>query len=147
MKSVVILDTNVWISGMISKGHPHDILVHIRHGHIVALGSMALLDEIKDVLLREKISQKLSSLGLSPEIAFGLIQEILLVIPIENDFRASQLRDARDNHLLACADAAHLLRIEVEAVVTGDDDLLVLHEFKDIPILSPQQWINQRRNK
>ena len=41
-------------------------------------------------------------------------------------------RDPKDDMVLALALAA-----QVDLIVSGDNDLLVLHPFKDIPIFSP----------
>jgi predicted nucleic acid-binding protein len=40
----------------------------------------------------------------------------------------------KDLPVLACAVAA-----KADAIVTGDDDLLVLHSFRDIPIVNVRQ--------
>lgn len=41
-------------------------------------------------------------------------------------------RDPDDDHVLACALAAH-----ADLIVSGDADLLVLKTFQNIPILTP----------
>ncbi|MGH8002515.1 MAG: putative toxin-antitoxin system toxin component, PIN family [Brasilonema sp.] len=49
---------------------------------------------------------------------------------------APQLRDSKDNKILAVAVAA-----SAEVIITGDLDLLVLTEFNQIPILTPQDFL------
>ncbi|QFS45529.1 hypothetical protein GXM_03006 [Nostoc sphaeroides CCNUC1] len=51
---------------------------------------------------------------------------------------APQLRDPKDTIVLAAAVAAN-----AEAIVTGDLDLLVLIEFNEIPILTPQDFLSR----
>lgn len=46
-------------------------------------------------------------------------------------------RDPKDDKFLALA-----LAIQADCLVTGDKDLLVLHPFRDIPILSPSDFLN-----
>ena len=46
-------------------------------------------------------------------------------------------RDPKDDKFLALA-----LAIKADCLVTGDKDLLVLHPFRDIPILSPSDFLN-----
>lgn len=46
-------------------------------------------------------------------------------------------RDPNDNHVLGCALAAR-----AEIIITGDKDLLVLHPFNSIAVLTPAQFIN-----
>ena len=47
-------------------------------------------------------------------------------------------RDASDNAILECALAGR-----VDAIITGDKDLLVLDPFHGIPIVSPKAFINR----
>ena len=47
-------------------------------------------------------------------------------------------RDVEDNKFLELALAA-----KADCIITGDKDLLVLHPFHDIPILSPSDFVNQ----
>jgi len=44
-------------------------------------------------------------------------------------------RDPDDDTVLGTAIAAH-----TDCIVTGDEDLLVLHEFQSIPILRPRDF-------
>ena len=45
-------------------------------------------------------------------------------------------RDVNDDAVLACALAAN-----ADFIVSGDDDLLSLHAFEDIPIITPSSAI------
>jgi putative PIN family toxin of toxin-antitoxin system len=46
-------------------------------------------------------------------------------------------RDPKDDKFLALA-----LAIQADCIITGDEDLLVLHPFLEIPILSPSNFLN-----
>jgi predicted nucleic acid-binding protein len=56
-----------------------------------------------------------------------------LVIPIE---KISLCRDIEDNKILECALAG-----KVDFIVSGDKDLLSLHLFKNIPIITPRKFL------
>ena len=45
-------------------------------------------------------------------------------------------RDPDDDAILACA-----LEAQAQAVITGDRDLLVLHPFRGIAILTPAEFL------
>ena len=47
-------------------------------------------------------------------------------------------RDSKDNKFLELAVAAN-----ASCIITGDKDLLVLHPFKNIPILSSSEFLNR----
>jgi hypothetical protein len=47
--------------------------------------------------------------------------------------------DSDDNHVLGCAVAA-----QAEIIVTGDKDLLVLHPFRAIAVMTPAQFLALR---
>jgi predicted nucleic acid-binding protein len=47
-------------------------------------------------------------------------------------------RDSNDDKFLALA-----LAIKANCIVTGDQDLLVLHPFQGIPILTPADFLNK----
>ena len=58
-----------------------------------------------------------------------------IVKPAQVELPAA-LRDPKDLHVLRCAVGA-----TVDAIVTGDKDLLVLKEFANIPIVTPRQFL------
>lgn len=47
-------------------------------------------------------------------------------------------RDAKDNKYLELALAA-----QADAIISGDEDLLVLHPWRGIPILRPAEFLRQ----
>ena len=51
-------------------------------------------------------------------------------------------RDPKDDKFLALA-----LAIKADCIVTGDQDLLVLHPFKKIPILTPGDFLTNRPDR
>ena len=91
---------------------------------------MPLLEELAATLAKKKLVKYVQATGLtSAQIlaAYRRLCTSVTVKPLES--RIS--RDADDDLVLACALAAR-----ADLVVSGDDDLLVLASFQDIPILS-----------
>ncbi|TVP70191.1 MAG: putative toxin-antitoxin system toxin component, PIN family [Leptolyngbya sp. LCM1.Bin17] len=91
----VVLDTNVWISGLLWHGTPNRILTLVRQGAIEALVTESLLDEIATTLAYSKLQPRLQQLQESPASLWMVVQELTqpchplkLVVP--------GLRDSKD---------------------------------------------------
>ncbi len=81
-------------------------------------------------MIRPKFAGILTRLRLSPETLLAeLLQLAEIVIP--NPLPAPVSRDPDDDAVLALAVAA-----QVDLIVSGDDDLLDLHEYQGIPIVT-----------
>ncbi len=129
-----VVDTNVFVSGLLRpQGVPGQILRLWRAGQLHLLYSPALLDELVNVLARPRLRKY----GLQPDDVRAIIDFLheygQLVIPTET---LSVCRDPKDNHILEIA-----MTSRADAIVSGDDDLLVLNPFQGIPILSPADFL------
>ncbi len=61
----VVADTNIVVSGLLWRGNPRLILDAARDGGIDLYTSGALLDELEEVLVREKFSGRLRAAGVT----------------------------------------------------------------------------------
>jgi putative PIN family toxin of toxin-antitoxin system len=99
--------------------------------------SVETLAELSTVLGRDKFDryadprQRQSFLE-----SFRRRSRIFVVPPFDFPAPAVACRDPRDNKYLALAFAA-----EAAAIVSSDDDLLILHPWRGIPILTPAQFL------
>ena len=130
-----VVDTNILISAVIKPlGTVGRVMHHLRQGDFTILYSTALLNELVDVLSRPRLSTKY---GITPADIRTVVALILLrgksVAPT---VQITACRDPRDDKFLevAVAGAADLL-------VSGDNDLLVLNPFEDIPIVTPRAFL------
>lgn len=127
----VVVDTGVLVSALI---RPHgtigDVLRALRDGRFTIIYSTPIVVEIIDVLGRSRIQAKYN---VQPDDIAALINLIRLrgelVIPKQ---QVTVCRDPKDNKFLEAAQAG-----EADAIVTGDDDLLVLHPYEGVDILRP----------
>lgn len=135
----VVIDTNILVSAIIlPHGSVGPVLQSLRHGAYTLLYTPALLEELVDVLNRPRIFNKynLTEADIHTVIAFILLRGEQ-VYPVEE---ITACRDPKDNKLLTAAIAGR-----ADALVSGDKDLLVLHPFRNIPIINPAlflQWLN-----
>jgi uncharacterized protein len=125
----VLLDTNVLISAILFRGLPRTLLSGAIRGELDLVTSPALLDELEAVLTRR--------FEFPPELARAVMGELesLADVVVPDDVPAVS-RDPDDDQVLAAAVAG-----DVEAIVTGDADLLVLEMHRGIRILKPSDFV------
>ncbi|MBD2175524.1 putative toxin-antitoxin system toxin component, PIN family [Pseudanabaena sp. FACHB-1998] len=132
----LVLDVNVWISGLLWQGVPRQIIDLARSGAVNIITSEPILSELEEVLARTKFKSKMRSLGITSQDLIYLVRHLCEVcVPILVD--VPNLRDPDDAVILRTAIAAKAL-----LVVSGDLDLLVLEEFAGIPILTPADFLD-----
>lgn len=91
--------------------------------------SPALLDELVDVLSRPKFSPKIRSSGETiQQLIADYARLAVLVHPTTTEHVIAA--DPDDDEVLACAWAA-----KAELIVSGDNHLLALRSYRDIPIV------------
>jgi putative PIN family toxin of toxin-antitoxin system len=130
-----VVDTNILVRAVIRPtGTVGPVLLRLRQGDYTLLYAQSLLEELIDVLNRPRIRDKYR---LTDQDIQTVVSLILLrgeaVVPQE---RITACRDSKDNKFLDVAVAG-----KADVVVSGDQDLLVLHPFRDIPILPPAAFL------
>jgi putative PIN family toxin of toxin-antitoxin system len=129
----VVFDTSVLVSAVLIGGSVPDRAVRhaLEHGSVVA--SPDPLDELAGVLSREKFDRYVDW---TKRRAFleALAERAIVLEPAEP---VSACRDPDDDKFLELAVAA-----AADAIVTGDDDLLVLHPFRGTAILHPDTFLD-----
>ena len=129
----LVIDSNVLISAVFFGGPPARVLQQVMVGAAVAFISLAILDEIREVVQRPKF-------GLTPVQALLLIEELTHVCRVvEPKTSVREIRDdPDDNAVLECA-----LEARAAIIVTGDAHLLNLKEWKSIRILAPAEALSE----
>lgn len=126
----LVLDTNGVLSGLLWRGEIYEFLLQIRQTPSVKLfSSESLIEEFADVLARPHCVKRLA---LIDQNATQMVGDYLKVVElVEPANIAPTSRDVDDDAVLACALAAR-----ADFIVSGDQDLIVLGEFQNIPIIS-----------
>jgi putative PIN family toxin of toxin-antitoxin system len=127
----IVLDTNVLISAILFGGPPREALKLVISGTVDCSLSLAILDELRDVLQRPKFK-------FSPEQSFNVLEELHAACDIINPMVKINVitEDPDDNKILECAVAA-----KSTFIVSGDRHLLDLVEFRGIKILTPTAYL------
>lgn len=128
----LLLDTNVWVSALLWGGQLSPLLLLAEAGEVTLITSNPILEELSQVLQYEKLQARIRNLDTTSASLLQLVRSLSELHPTV-DVWVPELRDPKDLIILATAAAG-----DVDAVVTGDRDLLALNEFSGIPILTPQ---------
>ena len=130
----VVLDANVVVSSvLIQVGNPAIILKMLISGEIQNSTTPEIIDEIKDVLERPRISKRINPL--EQEFILHAFEEFSEKINPGITF-AEVKDDPDDNKILECAVAA-----AAEYIISGDNHLLKLREFRGIKIVNPAEFV------
>lgn len=125
----VIIDTNLWISYLITNKYQFfDSL--ILTSKIKLIFSEELLDEFLIVSNRPKFTKYFDKSDINK--LFKLIEEYALFIDVKTNLKLS--RDCNDDFLLNLA-----LDSNADYLVTGDSDLLILQQIGDTKIITIQE--------
>jgi len=121
----VILDTNLWISYLISK-RLRKIDALFEENGVTLIFSDELMEEFLEVAQRPKFGKYFTSADLENLLAlFDVYGEWVQVVS-----SVDLCRDAKDNFLLALAKDG-----KADYLITGDQDLLIIKKFEDTDIL------------
>ena len=131
-----VFDTNAIVSAFLFENSAPGIalLVALEQGEVLL--SVQIATELRAVLGRQKFDRYLP-LQQRERLLKALIQSCVL-IDVTSSIDAC--RDPKDNTVLelAVSGAAH-------CIISGDEDLLTLNPFREIPILKPVtflEWLN-----
>jgi putative PIN family toxin of toxin-antitoxin system len=128
----VVIDTNVWISGLLTRTGTAALLTRYVVQTGQAIFSAQTFAELKDRVWRPKFDRYVT-LEQRKRLLSDIESSALWVeVPSAISARAF-CRDAQDDMFIHAAQAAHATWL-----VTGDADLLCLHPLGSLQILSPR---------
>ncbi len=131
----LVVDTNVLVSAFLWKGTPGRLIELAGEKECRLFTSRVLIDELAEVLQRKKLAKQVQATGFTAAQMLRNYQKLATTVTARR--LAQQVsRDADDDAVLACALAA-----QVDLIVSGDDDLLVLKQFQEIRIVTPAQAV------
>lgn len=135
-KARIVLDTNVLISAWLWDGDEARVVELVERGVLEAYTSPKLLEELDRAL-------RYSKLGLTDEeadSAIGYYVSILKVV--QPAVKLSVVtEDPDDDRVLECA-----LHARADYVISGDDHLLRIGDFRGMRIVRAPELLKQRRS-
>ena len=133
MKPVTIVaDTNVIVSALFLEGNESKIVHLVEEGKIKLLASVALLDELKNVLMYERF-------GLNEKEIDDNVKYILTISEIISPKRRLRVisEDPADDRVFECALAG-----EAAYIVSGDKHLIQLKKFGRAKIVRAKELLS-----
>ena len=129
----LVVDTNVFVSGVFFGGPPYDILEAWRRRTVELVASPEILDEYRAT--GEELSIEYAGVDLAPWL--GLLKARATVIeapPLEHQV----CTDPDDDKFLACALAGR-----VRFVATGDKALLRVSGYSGVTVMTPRHFVDK----
>jgi putative PIN family toxin of toxin-antitoxin system len=126
------MDTNVLVSALLFGGQLDRLVGVWKSGAIIPIFSRATFDEFRKVLTYPRFDLT------EAEIRTLIEDEVLPyfeVVDIREEIRGI-CRDPGDDIFLSCAIAGG-----VDAILSGDKDLLDIGKFRDIPIIPVRNFL------
>jgi uncharacterized protein len=127
-----VFDTNVIVSALLfENGKPAQALLYaLANGEV--LFSLELLEELNEVLGRKRFNRYVTSEE-REEFLEALIERTVLVEITET---VQECRDPKDDKILELA-----LSGEAQYIISGDRDLLVLHPFRTVLVITADEFL------
>jgi putative PIN family toxin of toxin-antitoxin system len=134
----IILDTNILISGLLlSSSTSQQVFDIVTENHTLLI-SENTFTEFYQTIIRKKFDKYLS---LEKRLIFlAKLREKASLIDITETITIC--RDSKDNKFLELAVSG-----KADMIITGDQDLLVLHPFRDIEIVTVNEFLTRFANK
>lgn len=129
----IVLDTNVFISGIFFSGPPYQILKAWREGRMELLISDEIFSEY------QRVGELLSNNF--PKVDLGPFLELLAIntdIVMPEKLQEPVCEDPDDDKFFACA-----LSGESKIIISGDKHLLKVSEYKGIKVLRPREFVDE----
>jgi uncharacterized protein len=130
---IVVLDTNVFVSGVFFSGPPYQILKAWSEGKLQLCVSPEIIDEYRRV--GEILAADHPSIDFTPMLEYVLDNvEIYSGQPLPEPV----CEDPDDDKFLACA-----LASDSKIIVSGDRHLLKVSGYRKIEVFKPRDFVTQ----
>jgi putative PIN family toxin of toxin-antitoxin system len=139
----VVVDTNVIVSGIISKkGAPAQVLDGWMDGKFALLISEAIIAEVVRVLSEPRLKKTFNITAERIACLAEALRGESIVVPGEADVSGSVPADPSDEKFLSAA-----LDGDADVIISGDKDLLDIKIFRKIGIVTPRQFLERMENQ
>ena len=131
----VVIDTNVWVSGLLWRGMPWRLLGLAEAGQVEICAAATALIELARVLDYEQLQPRIRELGLETAdiVAYAANLATIFDVPAGE---LIVLADPNDDVFLRCAVGAG-----AAYVISGDQHLLALGEHAGIPVVTVRDFL------
>ncbi len=132
----VVMDTNVFVSGVFFSGPPYQILKAWQSGDFELVASQEILDEYLRV--GEILAEERPAVDLKPIFNF-VLEHATIYKPFV--LKEPVCEDPDDDKFFACA-----LASESKIIISGDKHLLRVSGYHGIEVLKPRDFVDKYLN-
>ena len=133
----IVIDTNIWISGLLWRGLPWKLLCLAEAGEVELCMAPSMLVELAEVLSYERLQPRLEQLRLTAAELVAYAMDLASILEV-SEGPLIVVADSDDDVFLRCAVVA-----DAACVVSGDNHLLDLGAYAGIPILTVRDFLTQ----
>jgi putative PIN family toxin of toxin-antitoxin system len=132
----IIIDTNVFVSGVFFSGPPFEILDAWRRKKVTLIISPGILSEYRRI--GDALGEKFPGVDLEPWIELLMLKAKLIDAPPLPDRVCTDPDDDYDEKFLACAIASR-----TKLIVSGDKHLLDVSGYQGVTTLKPRAFVDE----
>jgi len=129
----LVVDTNVFISGIFFSGAPHEILQHWRAGKTALVVTAAILEEGRRV--GDELAKQFSQVDIEPFLDLLAVHARVVEATSLDEQVCS---DPDDDKFFACAIAGRS-----KIICSGDKSLLKTSGFRGVSVVTPRQFVDK----
>jgi len=132
----IVVDTNIWVSGLLWRGNAWSLLKLAEEGKLEICIAYPMLLELEEVLAYERFQARLAVLQETPSHLAAFALSLAIPFDVAKTNHIIVTADPDDDIFLLCA-----VEAQAKAVVTNDRHLLALQVYQGIPIMSLEQFL------
>src|ERR1700733_7900429 len=131
--NLFVFDTNILVSALFDNDSIPALALKKARVNGILLISDEIAAEYISVFSREKFNKYVPQ-----SLRFSFVENIISnALPVIIESPVKVCRDPKDDMFLSIA-----VNAKATCIITGDNDLLVLHPFQEISIITPHDFLN-----
>ncbi len=136
----IVVDTNIWISGLLWRGLPWRLLRLAETPQIEISMAPPMFQELERVLRYERLQPRLEELGLSPEDLAAYVMDVVVMVELlpHSNNAPLVLADPDDDVFIRCA-----LAVKAPYIISGDNHLLDMKKYGHIHIVAIRDFFEK----
>jgi uncharacterized protein len=135
----IVIDTNTWVSGLLWKGAPWQLLKLAEQGEIEICIAYSMLLELEEVLAYGRLQSRLKLLQQTPNQLAAYALSLSTVFDVSRAGTPIVVTDPDDDIFVLCA-----LEAGAEWLVSGDQHLLELGSYGTVNIVTVTEFLSLR---
>lgn len=137
----IVIDTNIWVSGLLWCGLPWQLLQLAETGRVEICMTEVMLEELSEVLRYPRLQSRLQSVGVTPDELITYVSQCATFFefsPVSPSDAPLVATDPDDDIFIHC-----VLVAKASYLISGDHHLLEMQHYAGIPIVTVHDFFAQ----